>query len=102
MTPTINSVAACMGRIATAVNLPEIPVSAVKAENAIIARLHDTKGLLIVDEAQHLPVSGLDAVRSIHDATGCGLALLGNESVYARITGGARQAHFAQLFSRVG
>ena len=47
-------------------------------------------------------MSGLDAVRSIHDANGIGLALLGNEQVYARITGGARQAHFAQLFSRVG
>lgn len=102
MTPAMNTVAACLERIAFAVGLPEAQPSAVKTENAIVARLDETGGLLIVDEAQHLPVSGLDAIRSIHDATSVGLALMGNESVYARITGGSRQAHFAQLFSRVG
>ncbi len=102
MTPAMNTVAACLERISCAVGLPEAQPSAVKTENAIIGRLEGTGGLLIVDEAQHLPVSGLDAIRSIHDATGAGLALMGNESVYARITGGTRQAHFAQLFSRVG
>jgi DNA transposition AAA+ family ATPase len=102
MTPAMNTVAAALERIAFSVGLPEAQPSAVKTENAIVARLEDTGGLLIVDEAQHLPVAGLDAVRSIHDATGIGLALMGNEQVYARITGGARQAHFAQLFSRVG
>ena len=30
------------------------------------------------------------------------MAFLGNETVYSRLTGGQRQAHFAQLFSRVG
>ena len=102
MTPTINTVAACMERVGMSVGLPEIPASAVKTENAIVARLNGTKGLLVVDETQHLPVSGLEALRSIHDASGCGLVLMGNESVYARITGGSRQAAFAQLFSRVG
>lgn len=102
MTPAMNSVAACLERISFAVGLPEVPISAIKMENAIVSRLEDTNGLLIVDESQHLPVSGLDAIRSIHDATGVGLVLMGNESVYARITGGSRQAHFAQLFSRVG
>lgn len=102
MTPSMNTVAACLERIAFAIGLPEVQPSAVKTENAIVARLEETGGLLIVDEAQHLPVSGLDAIRSVHDATNIGLALMGNESVYARITGGSRQAHFAQLFSRVG
>lgn len=102
MTPAMNTVAAALERISFAVGLPEAQPSAVKTENAIVARLEDTGGLLIVDEAQHLPVSGLDAIRSIHDATAVGLALMGNASVYARITGGSRQAHFAQLFSRVG
>ncbi len=102
MTPSMNTVAACLERIAAAIGLPEAQPSAVKTENAIVARLEDTSGLLIVDEAQHLPVSGLDAIRSIHDATNVGIAFMGNENVYARITGGSRQAHFAQLFSRIG
>jgi DNA transposition AAA+ family ATPase len=68
----------------------------------ICRRLEDTHGLLIIDEAQHLSVPAIEAIRSIHDATGIGLVLSGNESVYARLTGGARAASFAQLFSRIG
>ena len=102
MTPAMNTVPACLERISHAVGLPEVAPSAIKMENAIVAKIQDTGGLLIIDESQHLLVSGLEAIRSIHDATGTGVAFLGNESVYARITGGTRQAHFAQLFSRVG
>lgn len=102
MSPAMNTVAAVLERVAFSVGLMVAEASASKTENAIVAKIEGTGGLLVIDEAQHLAVSGLDAVRSIHDATGIGLALLGNESVYARITGGSRQAHFAQLFSRVG
>ncbi|OHD26098.1 MAG: hypothetical protein A2Y38_15530 [Spirochaetes bacterium GWB1_59_5] len=66
-------------------------------------RLKGTGGLLIVDEAQHLRIQALEALRAIHDLTGIGLVLCGNESVYARLTGGgSREATFAQLFSRLG
>lgn len=56
-------------------------------------------GLLIVDEAQHLDTKALDQLRSIHDASGVGLALVGNEKIYGKL---GRQAEFAQLFSRIG
>ena len=102
MSPAMNTVAACLERVAFAVGIPEAQPSAIKTENAIVGRIAQTSGLLIVDEAQHLPVSSLEAIRSVYDATGVGVALMGNESVYTRITGGSRQAHFAQLFSRVG
>ena len=67
----------------------------------IAQRLQGTKGLLIIDEAQHLSLLALESLRSIHDATACGLVLMGNESVYANLSG-RRSAEFAQLFSRVG
>ena len=67
----------------------------------IVQRLQGTKGLLIIDEAQHLSLLALESLRSIHDATACGLVLMGNESVYANLSG-RRSAEFAQLFSRVG
>lgn len=102
MSPAMNTVAACLERVAFAVGIPDAQPSAIRTENAIVGRITQTGGLLIVDESQHLPVSSLEAIRSVHDATGIGVALMGNESVYARITGGSRQAHFAQLFSRVG
>ncbi|MDE0627427.1 MAG: hypothetical protein OXH99_13580, partial [Bryobacterales bacterium] len=33
---------------------------------------------------------------------GCGLALVGSDLLYQRLTGGSRAAEFAQLFSRIG
>ena len=58
--------------------------------------------LLIIDEAQHLELDAVEELRSIHDSTGVGLVLSGNESVYTQLTGRTRRADFAQLFSRVG
>jgi len=57
--------------------------------------------LLIIDEAQHLSMAALEELRSIHDETGCGLAFIGNETAYAKITGGSRTVGYAQLFSRL-
>ncbi|MBJ6800206.1 AAA family ATPase [Geomonas propionica] len=68
----------------------------------ICKKIKGTGGLLIIDEAQFASVAAIEAIRSIHDATGVGVVLCGNESVYTRLTGGARAANFAQLFSRVG
>lgn len=72
-----------------------------QVEADIIERARGARGLLVIDEAQHLSYRALDAVRSIHDATGVGVALCGNEIVYAQLTGGNRAVGFAQLFSRV-
>jgi len=61
-----------------------------------------TGGLLVIDEAQHLTPRALEGLRSIHDQAGVGLALAGNEKVFARMKGGAQAANFAQIYSRVG
>lgn len=68
----------------------------------ICKRVDESAGLLVIDEAQHLTVEAIEAIRSIHDATEIGVVLSGNESIYVRLTGGARAANCAQLFSRVG
>ena len=102
MSPALSSVTAVLERVCASIGILEIPSGASRAETAIVARLTGSRGLLIVDEARHLAVSGVEALRSIHDASGIGLALIGNETVYARITGGSRKANFAQLFSRIG
>lgn len=72
--------------------------------NRIVNRVKSTKGLLIIDEAQHLSTETLDLIRSIFDAaeSDIGIVLMGNISVYGRLEGGTRAAQFAQLFSRVG
>lgn len=73
-----------------------------KLSRAIVARLRGTRGLLIVDEAQHLRTEVLDQLRTLHDLAEIGVALVGNERVHSRVEGGARSPEFAQLFSRVG
>ena len=57
--------------------------------------------LLIVDEAQHLDERAIEEIRSWHDATGLGIAFLGNAGLLQTLEGGARQLSRAQLFSRI-
>lgn len=73
-----------------------------KLARAICGRIDGTRGLLIIDEAQHLDTKALDQLRAIHDRTAIGIVMVGNESVYTRLEGGGRRAEFAQLYSRVG
>lgn len=46
-----------------------------RLEEELTGRLRDILGLLVVDEAQHLTTKALEGLRSLHDATGTGLAL---------------------------
>ncbi|MCE2516238.1 MAG: AAA family ATPase [Alphaproteobacteria bacterium] len=57
-------------------------------------------GMLIVDEAQHLSTQALDELRSIHDQSAVGIALLGNENLIERLTGDNTAVEFGQLRSR--
>jgi len=102
MSPAHGGVAAALEELAEVIGLRGFPGRAARLQRELIRRLNGTEGLLIIDEAQHLNINALEAIRSLHDATGIGLALVGNESVYARLTGGSRTATFAQLFSRLG
>lgn len=101
MQPTTASTHTMLLAVAEAVGVAE--KSASRLAPAIGARVGDRDGLLIVDEAQHLRAPALDQLRSLHDLHGVGIALIGNESVYARLEGGeGRRPEFAQLYSRVG
>jgi len=102
MTPDTSSVGSCLEEIAEAVGIRGYYASTAKLRREVAKRLLDTKGLLIVDEAQHLSLGALEEIRSIHDSTEVGMILCGNESIYSRLTGNNRAAHFAQLFSRIG
>lgn len=73
----------------------------------VIARINNelpregNHGLLIVDEAQHLTPESLEELRSIHDAAGVGLALLGSRDLYARFHGGKSATELEGLRARV-
>lgn len=103
MTPASASVVTALEEIADACGATSANGGgAARLHRAICRRVTDSAGLIVVDEAQHLSVAALDQIRSIHDATGIGIALVGNEAVYARMTGGNRAAYLDRLFSRIG
>jgi len=68
----------------------------------IVRKVDKSGGLLVIEEAQHLGVPALDQVRAINDATGLGVAFVGNERVYARMARGIQAPYLAQLRSRIG
>lgn len=102
MTSATPGVVPALEEVADALGLREVGGGAARVQRAVIRRIRGTQGLLVIDEAQHLGVGALDAMRALHDATGIGLALVGNEAVYARMTGGNRAAYLDRLFSRIG
>ncbi|MEX0745290.1 MAG: AAA family ATPase [Phycisphaeraceae bacterium] len=102
MSPSAASIAAALEEICEALGLRDAGYSAAKMKRAILRRLRDTEGLLVIDEAQHLSTRALEEIRSLNDASGVGLAFMGSEVVYVRMTGGNRANEMAQLFSRQG
>lgn len=101
MKPSCAGVVTCLSRIAAELGL-SVTGGALVMSVAIARRVRDTHGLLVIDEAQHLSVAALDEVRSIHDEVGIGIALVGNEGVWARMAGGRNSTQLDRLFSRIG
>lgn len=101
MTPASASVVTAMEEICRALGMGDVG-GAAKLHRAVCRKVANTNGLLVIDEAQHLSVQALDQIRSIHDATEIGIALVGNTEVFARMTGGNRAAYLDRLYSRVG
>lgn len=102
ITPASATVVPALEEVCESVGLRELAGGARRLSRAIQARVRDVGGLIVLDEAQHLATTAVEELRAIHDATGVGLALVGNETSYARLTGGARAAQYAQIYSRLG
>lgn len=101
MTPATAGVVPALEEVCAALGIPPSN-GAAPLYRSIVKRVASTGGLLIVDEAQHLLPAALDQLRSIHDAAGIGLALLGSRDVFARMVGGDTAATLDRLRSRVG
>lgn len=59
-------------------------------------RVRNSNGLLMIDEAQYLTQTALEELRSIHDDTGLGIALVGDENLHVNLR------KYPQLYSRIG
>jgi len=100
-TPAHNTMRAALSGIASCVGV-QVRREMNTTFDAICHALQKRKGLLIIDEAQHVNANTLDMIRAIHDRTACGIVYSGNELVYTNLTGGDRAAYLDRLSSRVG
>ena len=66
------------------------------AETAIVERLQGRGALIVVDEAHHLRAALIDELRCIRDVAGCGLALIGDNSIHLTL------AWCPQVVGRIG
>ncbi len=67
----------------------------------IMAKMANSNGLLIIDEFHELTEDAIEEIRSWYDATGCGIAFIGDYRVISSIEGRREQRSRAQIFSRV-
>lgn len=102
LSPATGGLIACLEEIAIAVGLSGYARTAAYLHRAICVRLRGANGLLVFDEAQELNMQALDQVRCIHDRAKVGIALVGNERVYAQMAGSNRAAYLDRLYSRIG
>ncbi len=101
-TPATAAVVPALEEVADAIGIQDPSGGARRISRQIRTKVRERDGLIIVDEAQHLSVAAVEELRSIHDFTKVGLALVGNEVSYARFAAGNRAAQFAQINSRLG
>lgn len=101
--PSRSTLAEILYEMALELNLNDAPHRAGRLARLVAKKLERTGGLMIIDEADHLPYAALEEIRILQEETGIGFVLIGNDRVYNRLRGGINQAHeYARLWSRVG
>lgn len=68
--------------------------------DAIIGSLRDSGRVLLIDEAENLPLRALEVIRRIHDKAGIGVVLAGMPRLIINLKG--KRGELKQLYSRVG
>lgn len=66
---------------------------------SLVKKLEDSGRVILVDEAENLPLRALECLRRIHDKTGIGLVLAGMPCLLVNLRGS--KGEFKQLYSRV-
>ncbi|EPY6113055.1 AAA family ATPase [Salmonella enterica subsp. enterica serovar Bareilly] len=98
LSPAHSSVTECLLELADALGLKDVSKNKGDLSRAIRRKLTGVQGLLIVDEADHLGVEGLEQLRAIQDASGVGMVLIGNPQGLSRAS---RYGDLVRLFSRI-
>lgn len=102
MRPQTKTCFAMLVEIARKLNLGE--TNPARLDSAIGARLqrNGRQTLLIIDEAQNLEDRAIDQLRYFLDEYGCGIALVGNTSIYGRFATRANGPDYTQIKRRFG
>ncbi len=69
--------------------------------NELVSYFKDSQRLIIIDEADHLTFSALQALRNLNDESGVGVLLSGNDKIYNQMVCGAKCGEFDQLRTRI-
>ena len=99
--PTRSTLTECLYELAMELGMENAPRQRGSLARALRRRLLSTKGLIVVDEADHLGRDVLGELRILVEEVEVGMVLVGNSRVYTQLTGGHRSEDFARLYSRV-
>ncbi len=69
--------------------------------NELVKFFKGTNRLIIIDEADHLTLSALQAIRNLNDMAKVGIVLSGNNKIFLQMIGGAKSSEFQQLRTRI-
>lgn len=67
----------------------------------LVNYFRDTNRLIIVDEADHLTMAALQALRNLNDEAHIGIVLSGNDKIYNQMVAGPKSSELQQLRSRI-
>lgn len=100
--PARASLSEILYEIALELGIADAPRRKGTLSRLIAKKIENTEGLLIIDEADHLPYEALEELRIMQEEVDIGLVLVGNDKVYTRMKGGIRHDDaYARLWSRV-
>lgn len=99
--PSICTINEVLYEMALELGISDAPKRAGKLSRMLKIKLAGTQGLVIIDEADHLPLKVLEEIRILQEDSEIGFMLIGNDKVYTQMQGGFNQRHqFARLWSR--
>lgn len=79
----------------------QIPARRAALMNTLVEALSGTSRLIIIDEADHLSLDALQAVRNLNDEAQCGMVLSGNDKIYRQMLSPRRGYEFDQIRTRI-
>lgn len=69
--------------------------------SGLVEYFKDTNRLIIIDEADNLTLSALQAVRNLNDQAKVGIVLSGNDKLYNQMLAGSKSSEFQQIKTRI-